>query len=237
MTTALATVVLVHGAWHGPWCWDRVTPLLEGAGVPWLAVDRRLPPDRTRVATSVADNTTLTWDVLETCADRPVVLVGHSAGGRVITWAAGGRPEVVHLVYLAAFMPGGAVPEPPNPAVTDALRFGVDGSFDVRPDAIYPLFYGPDTSAADAAWAAAQLVPQAAGDRREAPPDREPAWRTIPSTYAVCRWDNAIPAAHQEALASQAGEVVHWDTGHSPFLTQPAEVADLLIALATRYAR
>ncbi len=235
--TEPVTVVLVHGAWHGPWCWDRVTPLLDGAGIAWRAVDRRLPPDRALVATTVADNVALTRAVLEECADRPVVLVGHSAGGRVVTWSTSGFANVVHLVYLAAFMPGGEVPERPNPAVNDALRFGTDGSFDIRPEAIYPLFYGPDTGAADAVWAAAQLVPQAGGERSAPPPDGAVlGWRNTPSTYAVCRLDNAIPLAQQEAFAAQATDVVRWDTGHSPFLTRPGEVADLLIGLATRYA-
>jgi pimeloyl-ACP methyl ester carboxylesterase len=231
-----ATVVLVHGAWHGPWCWERVTPHLESAGVPWLAVDRRMGPDHDRVATTVEDNTRLLGAALDGLGAGPVVLVGHSAGGRVITWGVAGRRDVAHLVYLAAFMPGGDVAERPSEAVNAALRTDAAGSFDIAPGALYDLFYGPDVSAADAAWAASQLVPQAPGDRRSQP-NHPPAWRSIPSTYVVCRRDGAIPADYQEELAAQAGEVVRWDAGHSPFLSRPAEVADLLVTLATRHGR
>src|SRR4051794_29940134 len=88
-----ATVVLVHGAWHGAWCWDKVVPLLDDAGVPVVAFD--LP------FTSLQGDAEATTRVLDR-VDGPVVLCGHSYGGAVIT-EAGHHPSVERLVYITAF--------------------------------------------------------------------------------------------------------------------------------------
>ena len=58
--------------------------------------------------------------------------------------------------------------------------------------------------------------------------DVEPAWRQAPSTYVICTNDKAIDQGAQRAMAERADEVVEWDTDHSPFLTRPADIADLL---------
>src|SRR5687767_5236401 len=97
-------VVLVHGAWHGPWCWDKVVALLDEEGVPSVAVE--LP------FTSFADDVAATRGVIQ-AVDGPVVLCGHSYGGAVIT-EAGHHPAVEHLVYLTAF----ALEEGESPAAT-----------------------------------------------------------------------------------------------------------------------
>src|SRR4051794_33952324 len=98
-----ATVVLVHGAWHGTWCWDAVTRRLDAAGVPNIAVDNPSVtwPSVERAPAGLdedADNVRRVLDGI----DGPVVLVGHSYGGAVIT-DAGTHDRVQHLVYVTAF--------------------------------------------------------------------------------------------------------------------------------------
>lgn len=99
------TVVLVHGAFHGGWCWDRIVPGLTGAGLTPVVVD--LPGHGVGDPGPVGDLSDDAAHVragLDGCAG-PVLLVGHSYGGAVITEAAAGRADVGHLVYLAAMVP------------------------------------------------------------------------------------------------------------------------------------
>ena len=94
-------VVLVHGAWHGPWCWERVTPYLDAAGVPWVAPDLPSCAVASTGANETEDNAAVreTLDCLP--GDEQAILLGHSRGGRVIS-EAGTHNRVGHLVYLAA---------------------------------------------------------------------------------------------------------------------------------------
>src|SRR3954447_5826138 len=96
-----ATIVLVHGAWHGAWCWERLTPLLDGAGVPSVAVDLPGHGADPGPFTDMHGDADRVRDVLDGI-DGDVVLVGHSYGGIVIT-DIGTHPNVRHLVYVAAF--------------------------------------------------------------------------------------------------------------------------------------
>ena len=89
------TVVLVHGAWHGPWCWEALTPYLDEAGIAHVEVD--LP------FTGHDDDVAATGAVLDAIAGRKV-LVGHSYGGLVISGAGAGRSDLSHLVYVCAFI-------------------------------------------------------------------------------------------------------------------------------------
>src|SRR3954468_22770120 len=96
-----ATLVLVHGAWHGAWCWERLTPLLDDAGVPWIAVDLPGHGEDPGPMTDMYGDADHVRRVLDS-VDGEVVLVGHSYGGIVIT-DVGVHPAVRHLVYIAAF--------------------------------------------------------------------------------------------------------------------------------------
>ena len=222
-------IVLVHGAWHGPWCWDRVTPLLDAAGVQWRAVD--LPS--AAVAESGASDKD---DVLAVLAvmdalpgDEPTVLLGHSRGGRVIS-EAGVHSRVGHLVYLAAFLAGDDIPMTSlvSKELPGALVFEANGSSRVSPELGMAVFYN-DCSEDDFAWANAHLRAQS---HQEAVTDSKAAWKTKPSTYVICSKDRAIPAAAQRQMAQAAGTAIEWEVGHSPFANQPEKVAALLIELS-----
>jgi pimeloyl-ACP methyl ester carboxylesterase len=139
-----AVVVLVHGAWHDASTWDRVTPLLDDGGVAWRALD--LPsvypsPTLPQLADDIAAVTTLLDGI-----DSPVVLVGHSYGGMVIS-AAGHHPLVRHLVYLSAFAPdeGENVLDlgigDPAPLTVEAVNFHDDGTMSIDPALAVATFY------------------------------------------------------------------------------------------------
>jgi pimeloyl-ACP methyl ester carboxylesterase len=223
-------VVLVHGAWHGPWCWERVTPLLDAAGVPWVAPDL---PSCARASNGAG----LVDDVAEVEAaldalpgDEPAILLGHSRGGTVIS-EAGAHPRVGNLVYLTAFLLEEG--EDPRTMVGDSvlpfLDFADDGTSMPKPADGPGVFYN-DCSPPDIAWAMERLRPLAmAGLGTEVP---RYAWRHKPSTFVICSIDRAIPAAAQRLMAKRAAGVVEWETGHSPFLNRPELVAELLISMA-----
>ena len=237
--TPPATVVLVHGAWHGAWCWDKVTSLLGDAGVPSVAVDLPggggLPGDLLADAAAVR----AVLDALE----GPALLCGHSYGGAVIT-EAGGHPSVARLVYIAAFVPdagealadaagssgsSGSTP-PPRPV---SASVGDDGLVRLDPEGAQRLYH--DCSPADAEAAVSRLRPQRADGFRQRV--SAAAWRTRPSTYALCTEDRAVEAGLQRRMAERAGaEIVEWPTGHSPFLCRPDLVAALLVALSAEPA-
>jgi pimeloyl-ACP methyl ester carboxylesterase len=220
-------VVLVHGAWHGPWCWERVTPLLDAAGVPWVAPD--LPSvARSSEGVGVAEDVAAVEAVLdELPGSEPAVLLGHSRGGRVIS-EAGTHDRVGHLVYLAAFLvdEGEDTAELSRP-VAPILRRAADGTSLPDPSRAPAVFYN-DCTPEDVAWALSQVRPNSAGT----PPEPRSAWRSKPSTYVVCALDQAILAVHQRRMAQRATSMVEWQTGHSPFISRPELVAELLIRLA-----
>ncbi|HEY7626105.1 MAG TPA: alpha/beta fold hydrolase [Ilumatobacteraceae bacterium] len=238
------TLVLVHGAWHGAWCWDFVTPLLADAGLQVVSVDL---PGRGENMESLADlhgDAQAVTAVLEAIAG-PVVLVGHSYGGAVIT-EAGVHDRVAHLVYVAAFAlePGEAVANAAadearavkldhtgRPRLADALITDDDGeTTTVRAEMAVPLFYNdcpPDV----AAWAVPRLGRHRMGNFGQ--PVEACAWRAHPSTFVACSIDNAIHPDLQRIMAKRTTHSVEIATDHSPFLGRPQSIADLLIAVAT----
>ena len=239
MTTAAApaTVVLVHGAWHGPWCFDHVVDGLNARGIPTLAVDRRRPgPDRQlRAVTDSAENERIVRAALDQI-DGPVVLLGHSFGGVAITTAPLGNDSVKHLVYLTAMMPDtdGAVPDNfANPELVAAIQEADDGSTTVEEGKIRQIFYHqcPD---ADVERAMRELTPNEAAITFDAP--REAAWKTIPTTYVVCTEDQALLAPGQRQLARRANRIAEWPTDHSPFFSNPQLLINLLHTLSQEHA-
>ena len=211
----MSTYVLIHGAWHGGWCWDRVRSRLEQAGHTVATPD--LPghgDDKTpTAAVSLDAYAARVCDVLDAQAE-PVVLVGHSMGGVVVTAAAERRPEAVRaLVYLCAFLPGDGVSLMmlagadqtslvlPNLEVSEQLGYAT-----VRDEGIVPAFYGR-CSADDAAWAKSRLVPQAlpAAQRSRHRDARNGPDASLATTSSVSRtrrsrspfsaaWSRPIPA-------------------------------------------
>ena len=239
----MSTYVLIHGAWHGAWCWERVVPLLARAGHRVLAPDL---PGHGRDRTPVRDVTLRAYadrvcQVLHEAAE-PVVLVGHSMGGTVITEAAERRPaDVGTLAYVAAFLLresesliqiASADREAlvlPNLVVSED-----QASATVRPEAIRDAFYGA-CAREEAARAQSLLVPQALAPF-QTPVRMTPArWGRIPRVYIECLRDRAISPSVQRKMytALPCRKVIAMDTDHSPFYSAPRELADHLLALAS----
>ncbi len=234
-------VVLVHGAWHGAWAWERVVPLLASAGVACLALDL---PGHGDDGGPFGDLSSDVARVRETLDDLggDVVLVGHSYGGAVIT-EAGLHPAVAHLVYVAAFALDAGESCVSAAADVEAGLISYEGrpnlgaGFVMGPGEMITLDAGSAAeclyNACDADtvdWAVGRLGPQPLitlqGTAEHA------AWRSKPSTYVVCDDDMAVHPDLQRIMARRCDAVIEWPTDHSPFLCRPDLVAELLVDLA-----
>lgn len=222
------TVVLVHGAWHGAWCWASVLAGLDERGVPAVAVDLPGP--------GLHDDVDHVRGVLDGI-DGAVVLVGHSYGGAVVT-GAGVHPSVEHLVYLAAFAPEegetalGLLATDARDDLRSAVVVRGDGTSVLDPERVPAVFYG-DCDDADVERAVSLLRPLGS----EAGVQETPAvaWRHRPTTFVICGADRVVPPTLQRTMAVRipGAAVVEWpDSSHSPFLSRPGDVVDLLAGVA-----
>ncbi|MEU5683631.1 alpha/beta hydrolase [Streptomyces venezuelae] len=215
-------VVLVHGGF------------VDGSG--WQGVYDILTSDRYKV--SVVQNPTLSLagdvaavrQVLD-AQDGPVVLVGHSYGGAVIS-EAGTHPKVASLVYVAAFAPDKGesvstlIADPPPGAPVPPILPPRDGFLFLDRDKFADAFAG-DLPAAQAAFMADSQVPWGVDALSGAVV--EPAWRVKPSWYLIATDDRMIPLAAQRAMSERTGsQVVEVAASHSVYLSQPDEVAALI---------
>ncbi|MFT4659119.1 MAG: pimeloyl-ACP methyl ester carboxylesterase [Candidatus Aldehydirespiratoraceae bacterium] len=234
-------VVLVHGAWHGAWCWATLQAELDRRGIASLAID--LPghgasTDQLGDLHGDAAALSALLDQLNERNDRPVVLAGHSYGGAVVTQAAIDRTDIDHLVYLAAFALDA------NESVMSAL-----GSMDRRDVALgASMIPTADKSATtlDPATAAVALYNQcdpraisAALPRLTPQPMATMVQETtgnprqhIESTYVVCAQDRAVHPDHQSVMAQRCTHRVDIDTDHSLFISAVSATANVLEQLA-----
>jgi pimeloyl-ACP methyl ester carboxylesterase len=237
----VGTYVLIHGAWHASWCWDKIVPLLEKQGHKAVAPD--LPGHGT-------DKSPVSEISLQAYVDRvvkildaqsePVVLVGHSMGGIVISQAAEYCPEMVKvLVYLSAFLlrDGESLlqiaQEDEDALVLPNLVMADDqSSATVRDEALGEAFYG-DCSDEDTARAKSLLVPQAAAPFATPVHTTRENFGRVPRTYIECLRDRAISPSIQKKMytALPCQRVVSMDTSHSPFFSAPEELVAHLTAI------
>ena len=222
----MTTYALVHGGWHGGWCWQFVQAELESRGHGSVAPDLPITDPRAGAEAYAAA-------VLAALPAEEVVLVAHSLGGLVAPLVATAAP-VRKVVYLAAMLPE------PGRSVDDRARAGQrmtrrgigrgqvvndDGSTSFRPDGAVELFY-PDSPPERAARAVARLRPQ--HWRITAEPSPVPAATGTPATYVLCTDDRIIDT---DWARSAVPELVELPGDHSPFLSRPAELAELLVSL------
>jgi pimeloyl-ACP methyl ester carboxylesterase len=238
----MATFVLVSGAWHAGWCWERVVPLLQSQG------HRALAPDLLGMG---RDGTPLTSVTLAGWADQiadiiraepePVVLVGHSRGGIVISETAERVPERIStLVYLTALLlPDGATQADVmglvSPQTAALVRPGPEGGSLVAPEAVGPVFYNT-TAPAWVERAAEMLGPEPSGGF-SAPMKLSPGrYGSAPRAYIECALDRAIGLDVQRRMqaALPCDPVITLQTDHSPFFSSPEELAASLVAIAAQ---
>jgi pimeloyl-ACP methyl ester carboxylesterase len=239
---AKPVIVLEHGAWADASSWDGVIARLAGAGFTVYA-----PPDPLRGLSSDAAYLHDFLTANPALAGKPVVLVGHSYGGAVITNAAVGDPEVKALVYVDAFIPdqGQTVEGLLTATPGSCIAGDPTTTFDAVP---YPgapvgsadLYLQPDEfpgcfASGLPAWEAAQLAvtqrPLAAAAVAE--PSGPPAWKTIPSWAVIGTGDKVIPPAELLAMAAHAGaHVTEISGGHLALISNPSAVAAVIMRAA-----
>jgi pimeloyl-ACP methyl ester carboxylesterase len=228
------TIVLVHGAWADGSSWDKVARRLQAQG---YTVD--VPPDPLR---GLASDSAYIGSFVDTISG-PVVLVGHSYGGAVITNAATSTPNVKALVYINAFAPDqgesilqlvGAQPGSAlagNPAdIFNVVPFSGGADLYVKPS-VFPGAFANDLPAEEAAVLAATQRPLAEAAVSE--PSGPPAWKTIPSWYLVGTADHVLPPAEQEFMAARMhAHTVEVDASHLSMISQPEQVTQLILDAA-----
>lgn len=238
------TYVMVHSAWLGGWAWGHVASLLEKQGHSVVALDLpghgkdKTPPPQVTLESYVKAVT----DVLDTQRD-PVILVGHSLGGIVISQAAENRPEKVKsLVYLCAFLlpTGGsfmkATEGVKGSMVLDNLVMAKDKtSVTIKEEVMHEAFAHdvPDDAFAQAR---PMIVPEPTAPLGTPISITVEKWGRIPRYYVECLADKAIPPAVQKAMytAIPVQKVFSMNTSHAPNFSAPQELAEHLMAVAAR---
>jgi pimeloyl-ACP methyl ester carboxylesterase len=226
--TAKPTIVLVHGAWADASGWSEVVARLQDDGYTVAAIANPLR--------LLSGDAAYVRAYLET-VPGPIVLVGHSYGGAVITNAATGLANVKALVYVNAFAPDEG--ESPTALAGPDSALSVDPTtvFDFVPATLPPtaqtdLYLKKSTvfasfatglSAKEKAIVAATQRPATIGALNE--PSGVPAWRTIPSWYLIGSRDRIIPPSAERAMAKRAGStIIEYDAGHLGLMSDPRTV-------------
>ena len=240
-SSARPTIVLVHGAFADASGWSAEVVALQKLGYDVIA-----PADPLRGLTSDAD---YIRSVLATIPG-PVILVGHSYGGAVITNAARGVANVRALVYIAAFVPdaGESIADSYDPTTYPGSLLGPDttmvrptsnpaapGGRDVdvyiKPTAFRQVFAGDEATASARQMAATQ---RPLSHFAQTEPSGAPAWKTIPSWDLVTRDDRAISPGGQVFMAHRAGaHIIKVRSAHDVMVSHPAEVVRVIVR-ATR---
>ncbi|MEU6163109.1 alpha/beta hydrolase [Streptomyces tanashiensis] len=217
------TIVLVHGFWGGAAHWANVIVELNKRGYDRIhAVENPL--------TSLADDAERTRKMVRQ-VDGPVVLVGHSYGGAVIT-EAGDLPHVTALVYIAAFAPDagespGGITEEKPPAAFANIAPDSDGYLWIKQDKFHESFAQDVSPDAALVMAVTQKAPLAStfGDKVTAP-----AWRNKPVWYQVSTEDRMIHPDNERRMAARMNprKTVELDASHASLASRPEDVVDLI---------
>jgi len=237
----MSTFILVHGASHGGWCWEKVKPILEGHGhtvfapdLPGLGKDQTPPANVT-----LADNVEKISRLLDKM-EEPVVLVGHALGGVTISQVAEARRRKLKaLVYVCGLMP------PSGKTSRDMTAGDPDALFrrsrEVSPDGMtytfarsqIPAMFYADVSAEDRYRAMERLRPQPVAISAAPLSLTEERYASVPRWYIECIHDNAVVIGRQRAMVKTLPcKVITMECGHTPFYSQPELLAEHLETIA-----
>ena len=221
-STALAAVVLVHGGFVDGSGWEDVYKILKQDGYNVSIVQNP--------TLSLADDVAATKRVLA-AQSGPVILVGHSYGGVVIT-EAGNDPKVTALVYIAAFAPDkgesvAALIKDPQPGAPVPPILPPQDGYLFLDKAKFAASFAADVARDKAEFMANSQVPW--GVEALAGTITNPAWKTKPSWYLIATEDKMIPPAAQQAMSKRAGStVVEVKGSHAIYVSKPRAVAALI---------
>lgn len=248
--------VFVHGGFHAAWCWERVIDELTAMGHDAVAVDLPGHGERVDEDSTLANRRDAIVAALRAAGSVKSVLVGHSGGGFDATLAADAAPELVaHIIYLAAALPREGRTYPEAMAMRDDaeelgddfdadvgemlgyLKFDDDGAMWFADfEGAWKYFYH-DCDESTARWAFERLGPERFGDTTVTPVSVPRFWEAdLPRSFIRCRQDQSMPRWLADTVTRRLGvEQLTIDTSHSPFLSRPRELAELLVhATATK---
>jgi pimeloyl-ACP methyl ester carboxylesterase len=238
--------VLVPGAWHGAWCWERVVPMLEAAGC--TVKTPELAGTGADAGGPIPGPSLETWGVqvaeVARQAGSPVILVGHSRGGVVVSQAAEIAAESIRgLVYISALLAPAGMSM--HQAVTAAgvmppvkIEAAPDGmSTTLDPQDAEALFY----NTSEPFWAARareRLAPEPTDIGVAAPTTTPERFGRLPRGYVFCKQDRIVTPQMQRWLLERTpcDPVIELDTDHSPFYSDPAALCAALLDCAARFA-
>lgn len=237
----MSTYVLIHGACHGSWCWDKVVPLLKQAGHRVEAFD--LPgsgQNKTPLSqVTLAAYTRRACEILDSQSES-VILLGHSTGGAVITQAAEERPEKIRtLVYLTAILVQNgesafqiASLDTGSLVLPSLIVNEEQGYYTFKEEALKEVFYN-DCSDEEVERAKRLLVPQALAPLVTPVSTTMENFGRVPKVYIECLRDRAISPSYQKKMymALPFEKIFSLDTSHSPFFSAPQELVKHLHSL------
>lgn len=223
--------LLVHGAWGGAWCWDEVVKELDSRGASWRTVN--LPSSQ--IGIDPKSDLDVDAHVVADAANRldgPVVLVGHSYAGAVITQAA---PLVDHLdglFYIAATVPDIGQSHSDTARLV-RVRTEMDSAIRLEEDMLHldletaALALYQESTPELREWAKSRLSTQTLASFRGA---RTATSADVPSRYVLCRHDHALDPTLQDLVSQRCDDVIEMESDHCPFLSHSVKLVDILLA-------
>jgi len=242
----LNTFFLVHGAWTGGWCWEKLRPLLEAEGHTVIAPD--MPghgEDRLPIEDQNLETYARTVETLIAPINGQVILVGHSFGGMITSQAACYIPnKIKKLVYIAAFLPRNGqscdgITKSKKPTFREKIMtsgndfiLSVDGKTSkVTPDSCADFIYN-DIPRDEALVIAERLCPESNVAQQQAVTLND-KFSNIPKAYVRCVLDQTVDISLQDKMVAETycGEVYTLETGHCPFESAPRGLANILLSM------
>jgi alpha-beta hydrolase superfamily lysophospholipase len=232
------TYILINGSWHGAWCWNKVIPLLEKQG--HKVITPELPghgEDNTPIKeVSLKSYTDCVCEILDTL-EEPIILVGLSMGGLIMSQVSEYRPEKIKLlIYISAFVLKNDeailsfIRRDKESLLIHNINFSKDMStMELKEDAIKKVFYH-DCSDEDISRAKLLVVPQAVKPIKTRLIINNEKFELIPKIYIECLRDKAISITMQRKIQAKFNweKVYSIDSSHSPFFSSPKELVSNL---------
>lgn len=240
----VSTIILVHGAWQGAWCWNKLAPLLRTAGhqvhTPDLPGHGNNPLPAKLVNTAVYVKAIS--ELVESQHDQ-VILVGHSMGGMVITQVAEQLPDrVARLVYISGFLleNGQSIndlePQVTHSSLAGKLLLSGDKSSLIIPESIIQEAFYSDCTEEDYRFALTRFQAQPVQPFLTPAQHSEARFGSVPRVYIECLFDRAIPVQAQRFMhqSLHCAKIVTLECAHSPFYSVYNKLADVLLDVSTR---